>query len=214
MGHKNGLGISVDLKKAREYYEQAHAAGCAYATGSLGQMYQDGLGVPQDSSRARQYYEQAHAAGNLNATNSLGAMYMHGKGVPENLQLARRYFELAHAGGNVDATSTLALMHMEGMGSPVDLQKAREYYEQARAAGSANARLLGLLKKHLDQKIVQEIVVDSRVEVTGLVNKAERNGQLGTALKYFDAKGRWAVRMDIDGKEILVKAANLKRVHV
>ena len=79
---KKGLGVPVDLQRARQCYEQAHAAGHAPATNKLGLMHEQGRGVPVDLQRARQYYEQAHAAGHAGATFNLGVMHRQGLGLP------------------------------------------------------------------------------------------------------------------------------------
>ena len=69
-------------------YRQAHEAGDAEATYSLGTMYDDGEGVKKDRKKAFSLYRQAHKAGNANATYNLGSMYDNGEGVKKDRKKA------------------------------------------------------------------------------------------------------------------------------
>jgi len=70
--------------------------------------------------------------------------------------------------------------------------------------------LKGKNKVHEKSENRRDIVVGSRVEVTGLVNKRELNGHSGIVLRYVQSRARWAVRIMSDEREVLVLPKNLR----
>lgn len=70
--------------------------------------------------------------------------------------------------------------------------------------------LKGKNKVHEKCENRREIVVGSRVEVTGLVSKMELNGHSGVVLRYVQSRARWAVRIIADEREVLVLPKNLR----
>jgi hypothetical protein len=69
--YETGLGVPVDYKKAREYYEKAANQGLAAAQFNLGYMYEMGWGVPINFTQARKYYEKAANQGLKEAQGAL-----------------------------------------------------------------------------------------------------------------------------------------------
>ena len=69
--YERGEGVKQDKKKAVEFYRQAHEAGNADATYSLGLMYESGEGINQSKSKAAALYRQAKASGVTAATRKL-----------------------------------------------------------------------------------------------------------------------------------------------
>ena len=62
--YQNGIGVSQDYAKAREWYEKAAAKDNAWAMTNLGTLYEHGEGVSQDYAKAREWYEKAAAKDN------------------------------------------------------------------------------------------------------------------------------------------------------
>lgn len=52
-------------------------------------------------------------------------------------------------------------------------------------------------------------LLQRRVRIDGISGRKELNGQCGLAIMFSEAKGRYAVRLDRSGEEILVKPSNL-----
>lgn len=57
--YREGLGIPLDKRIARHWYEAAASQGHAFAQFSLGMMYEKGEGVPVDLVEAKAWYERA-----------------------------------------------------------------------------------------------------------------------------------------------------------
>ena len=123
---QNGLGGSVDVKRAISLYEQADAGGNASAAADLGFMYYQGRKVKEDPAKARSYYERAcsgfaktpdlekwHA---IYGYYRLGELYREGKGVEKNPLIAARLFRFAAVNGNVYACHDLGEMYRDGEG--------------------------------------------------------------------------------------------------
>ena len=158
--YEKGLGVRQDYFKARQWYEQAAAAGDTDAQFNLGLLYDQGLGVKQDHAKAREWWEQAAEAGNalaqhqlddldryeylilpLKAAFDLGNMYQGGLGVRPDYAKAREWYEKAAAGGNDEAQFNLGVYYENGLGDvKQDYAKAREWYEQAAENGHVKAQ--------------------------------------------------------------------------
>jgi TPR repeat protein len=61
--YHDGIGVTEDYAKAREWNEKGAAAGSARAMISLAMSYQNGEGVTQDDAKARELYEKVIAQG-------------------------------------------------------------------------------------------------------------------------------------------------------
>lgn len=57
--YRDGLGIPVDLDKARQLYELAARQGEFFARVELAQMYARGMGMPVDREKAAHWYKAA-----------------------------------------------------------------------------------------------------------------------------------------------------------
>jgi len=123
---QNGLGGSVDVKRAISLYEQADAGGSASAAVDLGFIYYQGRKAEEDFGKARAYYERACAAFEKTADAEkwhaiygyyrLGELYRAGKGVEKDLLVAARLFRFAAMHGNVYACHDLGEMYRDGIG--------------------------------------------------------------------------------------------------
>ena len=133
---QNGLGGSVDIKRAISLYEQADAGGSASAAVDLGFIYFQGRKAEKDYDKARAYYERACAGFEKTPDDEkwhavygyyrLGELYRGGMGVEKDPLIAARLFRFAAVHGNVYACHDLGEMYRDGIGvrkSPAEADK-------------------------------------------------------------------------------------------
>ena len=65
--YRDGLGVTQDYAKAREWCEKAADKGDAGAMVTLGLLYHNGQGVAQDYAKAREWFEKAADKGDASA---------------------------------------------------------------------------------------------------------------------------------------------------
>src|SRR5262249_52028860 len=70
--YANGLGVTQDYAKAREWFEKAVDKGDVSAMASLGLIYANGFGVTQDYAKALQWEEAYEAKVESEETKRLG----------------------------------------------------------------------------------------------------------------------------------------------
>ena len=146
VAYNNGISVTQDYAKAREWYEKAVAKGDTEAMGDLGGLYFNGDGVARDYAKAREWYEKAAANGDAGAMNGLGVLYKNGDGVPQDYAKAREWFEKASDKGDATAMRNLGVLYENGYGVAQDYAKEREWLEKAAAKGDTTAMgRLGLL---------------------------------------------------------------------
>jgi len=68
--YAEGVSVTRDYAKAREWYEKAADKGDADAMTNLGALFENGLGVAQDYAKAREWYEKAADKGDAEAMTS------------------------------------------------------------------------------------------------------------------------------------------------
>ena len=66
-----GLGVAVDYKQARAWFEKAAAQDIPDAVGQLGAMYYHGKGVISSWRRARELFQRAIELGSTSAVKSM-----------------------------------------------------------------------------------------------------------------------------------------------
>lgn len=85
-----------EYEKAKEWYEKAAAAGCAWSWCNLGYIYGLGrLGV-RDDEKAFYCYTKVALMGNVNAQYKLGDCYYYGDFVKQDDETAFMYYEKAY----------------------------------------------------------------------------------------------------------------------
>jgi TPR repeat protein len=105
--YAQGLGMPVELARARELYMEAAKAGDIAARNNLGEMYETGRGVPADPAKAVEYYRDAAEAGFAPGQFNLGRMYATGSGVTLDPEKARLWLGSALKGGIAPAQQVL-----------------------------------------------------------------------------------------------------------
>jgi|tagenome__1003787_1003787.scaffolds.fasta_scaffold20985753_5 TPR repeat protein len=69
--YQDGVGVTRDLAKAKEWYRKAADAGSAEAMNAMGRLYQNGWGVTRDRMEAIRWYRMAKDAGSRLAAGNL-----------------------------------------------------------------------------------------------------------------------------------------------
>ena len=137
--YRNGLGVTRDYDKAREWFEKAVAANYGGGMHGLGFLYEQGEGVPKDYAKAREWYEKAAAAGNSFGMNSLGVLNQNGWGMSQDYAKAREWYEKAIASNNRFAPRNLAILLDNGKGGSTDYARAAKLILDAAKANNTTA---------------------------------------------------------------------------
>ena len=137
--YAKGEGVTLDIDKAREWWEKAADAGHAVAMFNLGVMYYKGIGVPVDKKEARKWWKKATDTGDTGAMLNLGWMYYEGNTVSVDKDKAKELWEKAADAGNVDAMYNLGVMYDRDKSVPANKKEARKWWEKAADAGNIDA---------------------------------------------------------------------------
>jgi TPR repeat protein len=114
-----GIGVGVNYKRAKEYFENAINGGCNAASYYLGMIYYNGTGVPINHLKAKEYFEKSDADNNVFSSYYLGKIYYWGDGVEKNEEKANLYKEKVlakpfFANQNTDIKSFYSFSDFEG----------------------------------------------------------------------------------------------------
>jgi hypothetical protein len=131
----NGIGTSVENRKAFVLFLSAARKQYAIAQDLLGSCYLNGKGTVKDEILAFEWYQKAAANGSVTAFQNLGECYHYGYGSVKNKSKALQYFKSSSDGGNVCGKNMLGLCYEMGLGISPDHRKAFYFYRQAADAG-------------------------------------------------------------------------------
>jgi TPR repeat protein len=120
----NGLGVSKDYTKARQYYEEAES----YA--SLGWMYYTVKDL-QNYTKAKEYFEKGVNKEDIDSKNNLALMYFRGQGVTKDYTKAKQLFEEVSDLDIPDPKNNLGWMYLNGYGVDKDTNKAIALFKEA-----------------------------------------------------------------------------------
>ena len=126
--YEQGLGISVDLKKAAHWYKKASMQGHIVAAYNLATMAHQGHGVKPDLKMAMHWYEFAAKKGNLLAQASLGFLYATENTPFTDAKKAVYWFTRAAKLGHPEAQFNLGMMYSTGKGTELDYIKAYAWF--------------------------------------------------------------------------------------
>jgi len=116
--YQAGLGLDVDIDKARAWYEKAAKQGHAVAQNNLAVLYEYGNGVKKNFTQAYALYLASARQGYRFAQYNLAVLLLEGKGTERNLQEALDWLRKASQQGVDKASSKL-----EQLGSGPEQQK-------------------------------------------------------------------------------------------
>lgn len=141
-----GVGVPVDMPKARALYEQGAKAGEPNAMWSLGDMVRGGVGGPRDYAVAITWLTKSLEAGASGAAGDLGRIYEDGEGVRQDYDKAGMYYRRGIAGGDRVSMNNLGLLYLNGKLHPPVPDSGLHWLELAVARGdSFSACNLGIV---------------------------------------------------------------------
>jgi hypothetical protein len=150
--YEHGKGVSVDYKKASEFYHLAAKAGDRIGQFNLGTLYKKGLLGKPDFEKAFKYYSMSSKQGFLPAKRGLGKLYAHGQGTPKDVQKAISLWEEASAGGDNKSTLILAEVYSTNNFGVKNLSSAKGWATRALKNGVPKAKdLLSKVNAELQQ---------------------------------------------------------------
>ncbi|GAB6012717.1 T9SS type A sorting domain-containing protein [Viscerimonas tarda] len=136
----NGVGTTLDYKKAVGIFLRLAATGDAEACNAVGMMYKLGLGTVPNDEKAFSYFTKAAGLGYARANYNIGLMYKYGHGVEQDLTKAMEYIEKSPGNDYVTGYA-----HYKGMGKKQSYTEAVKYFKQGAEAGDAGSMyMLGL----------------------------------------------------------------------
>lgn len=133
-------GVSVDYKKAFDYYKMAADLNDNVAINNLGSLYYSGIGTPHNPLMAAQMFAKAADLGNVEAMVNLAFIYLSGQGVPQNPQAAMTLFEDASQKGNPTANFMLGYAYFKGYEVNKDLRRAFDLIRKSANSGYDDAQ--------------------------------------------------------------------------
>lgn len=138
--YEKGQLTSINLPKARSFYERAAEKGFVVAMYNLGRMYAEGRGTQKNIEKAILYYEKAASNGLPGAMNNLGLLY---RNELKDYTKSIVWFEKAiNTGYFSEAMTNLGIMYHEGEGVNQDYGTAKLLFEQASNKGDNMAMML------------------------------------------------------------------------
>ena len=125
-----GIGVEKDLKKAKEYYEQAVRKGDVPATLSLAIMYHYGAYISKDYNKAFELYNSVKDKSFL-ARKKIAEMYFKGESVETNVEKGLEIYNKVIEEGDTYGLHDLGFCYEIGCGAlKKDVHKAVELYEE------------------------------------------------------------------------------------
>ena len=175
--HDGQSGVTKDLAKAREYFEQAAKQGEVRAQFNLGVMYYTGEGVKQNYATAQSWFEKSAAQNNPRAQFNLGVMYYRGEGIKQDFKKARELFQSAALQGFNEARFNLGVMDAKAEGAEQDVGKAYAWFSLAKDGGNKNAeeamKNIERALKPEEIEIVKKMAVALKEEVKKIQEKLQ-----------------------------------------
>lgn len=135
-------GVSVDHKKAFEYYKMAAAQNDNVAINNLGSLYFSGIGTERNPRMAAEMFQKAADLGNVEAAVNLAFLYLAGQGVAQDGEAAIDLFIKASDKNNPTANFMLGYAYFRGYIVEQDLRRSFDLIRQAANAGYDDALFL------------------------------------------------------------------------
>lgn len=130
--YAQGLGVSVNYRRAGHYWLEASKQNHPSAQMYLGTLFEKGLGVAQDSEKAGQCYQKAANQDLAEAKVRLAMLHMQGQGVAKDHKKAILLFIQAANQGNPIAQYNLGIAYDKGLGGLTqNSEQALFWYQQA-----------------------------------------------------------------------------------
>lgn len=132
----NGLAVSSDSSKGRQYYEKACRLGGAFSCFMLGSRPIGGNGaIVENGQKSAEYLEQACLGGITDACSEVGHLYAAGSVIPRNDEKAIKYLTRACRRGFMNGCHQLARVYARATNIPRNMKYAKEYLDVACESG-------------------------------------------------------------------------------
>lgn len=158
-----GNGVSQDVNKAFQLFQQAKRCGAGWIYRLLGDCFYNGYGTEKDLKQAWEYYQQGVDKKDKIAIIRAGDMLDKGGEGTQNKKLVFQMYQIAAELGSVEGKRKTGICFWEGKGVARSLQEAERYFRQAVQMGDNWAKLmLGILllekrKGEPDQETIREV---------------------------------------------------------
>jgi len=127
-----GLGVPMDLFKAKEWYEKAAAQNNADALYALGLLYEAGKAGPRDLAQAMAYYRKAADTGvQVDAEYAVGRLILRGRGVARDPAEGLKWLKKAALHRQSAAQYMLGAAYEAGWGVTPDAVEALYWYSRS-----------------------------------------------------------------------------------
>lgn len=138
--YENGLGVSVNVKLAIEFYTKSCDLRGAFGCVNVGAIY----AKIKDYKNANVFFQRACELRNADGCFNLGVSYLYGYGVKENDFFAKMrfnealelYIELCKK-NNASACNSVSTIYSDGIIVDIDDEKSQEFLQKACKIDSA-----------------------------------------------------------------------------
>ena len=145
--YQYGNGVTIDLKKAFEWYQKAAEQNHPIGLYGLGACYYEGNGFERDTTKGLEYLNQAgrilvkmEDSRNPEIINRIGISYLFGFGVEKNEAKGVSLLRNAVEYGDARTQYILGYCYDEGIGVAKDEEEAVKLYRKAAEQGLAGAQ--------------------------------------------------------------------------
>lgn len=128
-------GVTPDINKAVEYYEQGTAKGDAACMLNLAVVLESSDTYPHDEKRAFELYSKVAQQGHAEAYNNLGTCYKRGIGTKKDARRALKLYLKANEMGCEESYMNLYRYYMDEVCVPRNFEKAVEWAKKGDVAG-------------------------------------------------------------------------------
>ncbi|MFI3255637.1 MAG: MobP3 family relaxase [Eubacteriales bacterium] len=155
MLHK-GIGVEVDIPRAKKYFEMAAKVGNTFACYSLAKLIlEDTVSTHEEIEKAIVYLQTSADSGNQFAQYTLGKVYLDETYATKNIAKAMELLDFSAKQGNEFAKYKLGSLYLKGEDVQKDIPKAIDYLTDVAENGNQYAQYqlgkLYLLGKDVEQ---------------------------------------------------------------
>jgi hypothetical protein len=208
--YEKGEGVSLDYKKAMEWFEKAAALGDAQACHVIGLAHLNGRGkvVPINKVKAIEWFLRGADKGDSQAQYALAGAYLRGEGVKKNLATARKWLVRAAWQNEPRAQLQLSRMLRDGLGGFKDMARAamwaniainnrvfeaKEVFDGIRdkLSQEETIRAMDLVRKYVPRTEKREVTnaIDDLAKTESEAKKGDKEAQYQLGLRYLNGTG-------------------------
>ncbi len=203
--YEKGEGVSLNYKKAMDWFEKAAVLGDAQACHVIGLAYLNGRGnvVPIDKAKAIEWIQRGADKGDSQSQYALAEAYLKGEGVKKDFGAARKWLVRAAWQNEPRAQFQLSRMLRDGQGGSKDMARAamwaniainnrvfdaKEVFDGIRdkLSREETIRAMELVRKYVPRIEKREVtnVGDDLAKTVAKANKGAKEAQYQLGLRY------------------------------